>query len=378
VLVWDAATGQVLLNLQGHQARITSVAFSPDGSRIVTGADDRTVVIWEAATGDPILTFTEHRDIVRSVAFSPDGQRVVSGGWDRTPIVWDAAHGAVQLRLHGHRNEVVTVAFSPDGSRILTGGLDRQTRLWDAVTGQQLLTLNDCIGQTFSPDGRRLAAALDPTVKIWQIPAASEVVAWRAEERRSLQLLAGLERDRDEARRTQPAGLVHQWLVLLPIGFAGEDGRRALADPQLADEGRLRPRAGDAVRLGATELRWTPIVLQDDRLDFGRLSHTRKEWAVAYAVSSVVCDAGPKRVLLLTRSDDQCRVYLNGDLVVEHLRAAPFTDTERAVTVELRQGINLLVLKVVNERSNWQSSVRFTGLSGEPVSDLTGTLEPPR
>ena len=71
-----------------------SVAFSPDGKRIVSGSDDKTVRVWDAATGQPIgAPLTGHTGAVNSVAFSPDGKRIVSGSDDKTVRVWDAATG---------------------------------------------------------------------------------------------------------------------------------------------------------------------------------------------------------------------------------------------------------------------------------------------
>ena len=69
--------------MTGDQGWVFSVAFSPDGKRIVSGSSDQTVRLWDAATGQPVgQPLTGHE--VNSVAVGPDGQRIVSGSADGT------------------------------------------------------------------------------------------------------------------------------------------------------------------------------------------------------------------------------------------------------------------------------------------------------
>ena len=78
--VWDAQTGQETLTLKGHSDFVSSVGFSPDGKRIVSGSGDKTLKVWDAQTGKETLTLKGHEgSFVSSVSFSPDGKRIVSG-----------------------------------------------------------------------------------------------------------------------------------------------------------------------------------------------------------------------------------------------------------------------------------------------------------
>ena len=80
--------------LEGHTSGVSSVSFSPDGSRIVSGSDDKSVRVWDASSGECVLGPLEgHTSGVTSVSFSPDGSRIVSGSEDKSVRVWDASSG---------------------------------------------------------------------------------------------------------------------------------------------------------------------------------------------------------------------------------------------------------------------------------------------
>jgi WD40 repeat protein len=89
VKIWDLATEQVLHDLHGHTDRVRGLASSPDGRRLATASDDRTIKLWDTTTGEEVFTLPGHTSAVLSVSFSPDGRRIVSGSIDRTARVWD-------------------------------------------------------------------------------------------------------------------------------------------------------------------------------------------------------------------------------------------------------------------------------------------------
>jgi WD40 repeat protein len=166
--------------LKGHRMSVRSVAFSPDGKRIVSGSQDHMVKVWDATNGRETLTFDSHQDVVRSVAFSPDGQRIVSGSWDIPPKVWDATTGQETLTL-GEQNFVMCVAFSPDGKSIVGGNGYRLLKMWDAASGEETLTLkghNEAVlCMAFSPDGKRIVSGgHDRTLKMWDIRTGQETL----------------------------------------------------------------------------------------------------------------------------------------------------------------------------------------------------------
>jgi len=157
--LWDVSTGTCIRTFTGHSHIVLSVAFSPDGTRVLTGSHDNTAKLWDAATGACIRTFTESL-FVWSVAFSPDGTRVLTGRNDGTARLWDAATGACIRTFTGHTSVVWSVAFSPDGTRVLTGSYDYTAKLWDAATGDCIRTFTGQTGEVvsvaFSPDGTRV------------------------------------------------------------------------------------------------------------------------------------------------------------------------------------------------------------------------------
>ncbi|KAF7334812.1 WD40 repeat-like protein [Mycena sanguinolenta] len=170
--IWDVTSSATLQRMEGHTNWVTSVAFSPDGARIVSGSEDKTVCIWDAMTGALLGRMEGHTSRVTSVAFAPDGARIVSGSGDKTVRIWDAMTGAALGRMQGHTGSVRSVAFSPDGARIASGSMDETVHIWDATTGAKLERMKghaDSVHSVaFSPDGAHIVSgSSDETVNIW-------------------------------------------------------------------------------------------------------------------------------------------------------------------------------------------------------------------
>ena len=204
VLMWDVATGEVLMQLpesfsevfcvdwspagdllaagdQNQAVRILSatdghlvktlqapgfggtfdVAFSPDGTRLLAGYGDDLVRIWNVSTGAVEHTLSGHTFFVDSVAWSPDGARVASGSWDDTIRTWTASTGALEHVLTGHTDIVRDLVFSSDGARLASGSWDQSVRLWNAASGAPVASFTHAStgmvnALRYTPDGTRL------------------------------------------------------------------------------------------------------------------------------------------------------------------------------------------------------------------------------
>jgi WD40 repeat protein/serine/threonine protein kinase len=150
--------------LSGDASGFSSLAVSPDGSRIAAGTAAGEVYVWDVQSGKLALLLSRHVHRVRLVAFSTDGARIVTvPDWGERLRLWDAKTGAIAATFGGERSNVEVAAFSPDGTRLATAAQDGSVVVWDARDGRLLLKLDghECgvASLEFSPDGRRLLTA---------------------------------------------------------------------------------------------------------------------------------------------------------------------------------------------------------------------------
>lgn len=180
VPVWDVSTGKVVMTLKGHAHQVASVAFSPDGQRLATGSWDGTVRLWDALSGEE-QHVVDVGDPVFALGFSPDGRYLVSGDdGDETLTVWDA--DTLERRekpLRGHNSVIQDVAFGPTGM-VVTGSFDATAKVWDLASRQEVTTLRGhtggLLGVAVNSDGTLVAtASLDGTAKLWDL-ATGEVL----------------------------------------------------------------------------------------------------------------------------------------------------------------------------------------------------------
>lgn len=167
--LWDASTGKLIKNLcediDGEFVR--SVAFSPDGKKIVSAGDDKNVYIWDAETGEQLEVFKGHIDIVLSAVFSPDSKHVVSASADKTIRIWDVETSAESLK-DADGNDVITYSanYSPDGTLIASRcRVPEYNNDVLSICNPKTFRIENILGDcddylhftSFSPDGKQIA-----------------------------------------------------------------------------------------------------------------------------------------------------------------------------------------------------------------------------
>ena len=171
IKIWDSLTGKCQQTLEGHSSDVTSIDFLDDSRRLASASADQTVRIWDAATG----LCLETRTVDDLVTFSPDARRDVSisqgSALAHIIKIWDAETGKCLRTLKGHDHLIWSIVFSPDSLRLASASADHTAKIWDATTGECIQTLehfNFVTSVAFSPDSQLAASGSeDHTIKIW-------------------------------------------------------------------------------------------------------------------------------------------------------------------------------------------------------------------
>jgi WD40 repeat protein len=212
ILLWDAATYQVVRTLRGHLGAVGNIAFTPDGEHLVSSArfTDLNKIIrqrapLEAATRGEVrvwnvkLGHTElHMPGYTSIVAAPDGKTLAAAALGEDVRVWDKKTRKVHLRLKHPKGILTRLTYSPDGRWLagcwqelrtaelargevdLGAGTRTGTLVWDARTGDRHMTLEGQSDAEFSPDSKRLATAHeDRTARLWDLATKKEVAAFR-------------------------------------------------------------------------------------------------------------------------------------------------------------------------------------------------------
>ena len=184
VRVWDPRTGTTLATLDGHRQVVTSIAFSADGSQLVSGAGDGQVLLWSVKDRKILTVFASASRQINAVAMDPRGTYVASGDADQKIRMWNVRSSQLVGILEGHTAQVTALTASSDGQFIISGSEDGTVRIWNVATRRAVRTLTGHTGAicsvVLSPDERRiLSSSRDQTLRLWSFSSGSELAVLR-------------------------------------------------------------------------------------------------------------------------------------------------------------------------------------------------------
>jgi WD40 repeat protein/predicted acylesterase/phospholipase RssA len=227
--------------LDGHRRQIVDLAWSDDGTRLVTASKDLTARIWDAKSGVFQMSLRSLKGHFVGAAFRPGSVKVIAT-WDELGAVgvWSAETGEAQTILLGHLGSIRDARWSPDGARLATVSTDKTARIWAPEAIGQVAYA----GHTESRKPRLCAAVFSPSNADQVVTASIDgsAHAWRPSDGAAIRVLTAKSLAAGPADVSySPTGklvAVTQARVAVPLLFTASDlgPALALAAPPATDE----------------------------------------------------------------------------------------------------------------------------------------------
>jgi len=182
----DLDSKKIVHTFEGHLGAVIDIAFSPDGSQLISAGFDGKAIVYDTNTGETITEYLEHGQWALGVAYTPDGEYATTAGTNagtgNSVLIWDPDTGETIKTLPLPVNTVSFTAleYSPDGKWLVAGDADGRMYIWDAETWEfykEIQAHDSWITEiAFSQDGMKMAtSAFDSLAKVWEVPAFIEL-----------------------------------------------------------------------------------------------------------------------------------------------------------------------------------------------------------
>jgi WD40 repeat protein len=129
--VWDLSSSSCIKIVKGLNGVVTSLTYSADGRMFaVSGHRNTRIFIFDVITYKYANNLTGHTDWITSVAFTSDGSMIISGSCDGTIRAWDTT-SIVQVQVWEGQSDIFSVAVSPENDRIVNGSIEGSVQIWE-------------------------------------------------------------------------------------------------------------------------------------------------------------------------------------------------------------------------------------------------------
>ncbi|UCG27542.1 MAG: caspase family protein [Bacteroidales bacterium] len=142
VILFDFHSGEELMKFKGDRGSCTSclisASFSFDGEQFVTLYDS--VHVWKVETGERIVVMDGRSNRDGAAVFSDNDEYIISSYY-RNANIYNARTGKLVTNIEGHPRDINDLKISPAGNYLLTGSADRTARIWEIPSGKEVLSL---------------------------------------------------------------------------------------------------------------------------------------------------------------------------------------------------------------------------------------------
>ena len=174
ILILDVITGSQTAVLHGHTAGVSSLAFSSDGTSLVSGSKDKTAKLWDMQTGGVVNTFS-HEDLVCSVSISADNTTIASRSQEGTIYLWSIQTGVCYKTIQ-QKGQIHYVIFSPKDPQTLVSVSGATVQQWN-IDGHKVGPAYDGYQIAFSPDGTQLMLCKKHNITIQTVNSGASVAS---------------------------------------------------------------------------------------------------------------------------------------------------------------------------------------------------------
>lgn len=169
VEVWDLGKRKPRLVLTGHEKRVTSVIYSPEGKTLSSASMDGTVRLWNSTSGELQHILKGHPQWASCIVFSPDGKVIFTGSGGGDVFAWDVLTGERLRTFGGHKRPIESLAISEDGATLMSACRDDVVRIWDAKTGKERWAFRAAHYAVMTRDAKYVIAARTRSIEVWSL-----------------------------------------------------------------------------------------------------------------------------------------------------------------------------------------------------------------